>query len=356
MSRHKYSKRTAFGFDYGARARLHIVGDTAFEGLLRGGLLGLTYEFGAAAGLLSNVPALIMIFRALDPARECFDHFRSWQETTGSGDAVGLSLVEHSNSEFTICIYEKVELFLQSAIPDELREDLEPHYGGVTYSMRFPNRSDGYRSFKAAVETSPFLLVPATKTIPPRWDMAIAKRGIDIFEEAAVPEGSQVAGVLRAHAAAGVTERHFNPPSSRADLATLSARRRKHLRRFYPVTLEQLRCNSEPKVVTEVFKSHGYREWQIEQAICNLNWSRRLHVAKAVIPDDEVDLMTTLVRTWERAELFSSSLDLDLNRLGDQLKADAEQLLDYIDLSNDSAPYADPQQQLEKRGLLEVQG
>jgi hypothetical protein len=326
---------------------------TVFEGLLSRGLLGLTYEFGASAGLLANVPALILMFRNAETAHQCFERFRSWQELTSSGDAVGLTFIEHPDGEFTICIYEEIDLFVRVAIPDELRDDLEPDFGAAVYSMRFRKQSDGYRSFKAAVEKSPFLLVPATQTIPPLWAVAISKRSIEILGEESVPQGSRAASILCVHTTAGLAEKRYSAPPWRSDLARLRDRRRRQLRRFYPVLLEQLRRDSRATDVTENLTACGFRCWQVEQAICNLNWSRRLDVPKYIAPTDEVDLMTTLVRTWERAELFSRTLDLELDRLKEQLRADAEQLLDYTGMYTDTTPCPEPQRLLEERGLLD---
>lgn len=347
------SAGAVFGFDYGTRARVRIVGDTVFDGLLRLGLLGLTYEFGASASLLTRVPALILIFQDAETGRQAFERFHSWQKFTGSGDAVGLTLIEHLNGEFTICLYEEIDLFVRSTIPDEIRDDMEPDFCAVVYSMRFPRQSDSYLSFKAAVENSPFLLVPAAQTIPPIWSLAISKRSIEILPEESVLQGSRAASVLRAQTAAVSAGRRFDAPPWRSDIVKLRDRRRRQLRRFYPVLLEQLRRDSRATDVTQDLTSCGYRGWQIEQAICNLNCSRRLNTPECIAPSDEVALMTMLVRSWERAELFSSLLNLELDHLKEQLRADAEQLLDYTGVYTDTAPCPEPQRLLKERGMLD---
>jgi hypothetical protein len=113
------------GFDYGTRARLIVSGHHRYAELLTHGLIGITYDLTASGDLLDNVPALILIFRRAAQAEEVFDHFAAWRDFTGSSEAVGLAFIEHANAEFTICIYREPAPFIEAAVPEDLRDDIE---------------------------------------------------------------------------------------------------------------------------------------------------------------------------------------------------------------------------------------
>ena len=335
------------GFDYGTKAILRIAEDHRCVQLLTDGLLGVTYDFGFSADLLAGAPALILLFRLLWQAEEVFQHFAEWREFTGSGDALGVTFIEHPDDSFTLCIFQEPAVFIKAAIPDELSEDIEVAAGTGVFSMRVPLKSEGYKQFKTAVARSPFVLVAATRSVPPVSQTAISKRTAAFYAESAVPLDSPASLALRTQPE---VRADMSSPPWRCDPERLRTRRRAKVRQFFPVTLEQLQHEQRFDSVRSTLIERGYTDWQVKQAICNHNWKRRARSGQNLTAEDEVELVTILSETFEHASLFSVELRLDVDELEQQILADTMQLLGYAGAPVGSP--ADGQLLLRQRGLL----
>lgn len=64
-----------FGFDYGTKPRVAVVGDLEFPQLLSDGLVALGYLEIPQFGVLVDPPVLVMAFWDKTIAKECFTHF-----------------------------------------------------------------------------------------------------------------------------------------------------------------------------------------------------------------------------------------------------------------------------------------
>jgi hypothetical protein len=175
---------------------------------------------------------------------------------------------------------------------------------------------------------------------------AIAKRTAYFYAEGAVPEHSPAAFIQTESR----PRRLQTPPQWRTNRQMLGTRRRTQLRRFFPVTLEQLRLDPNFHEVRALLAEKGYGDWQIRQAVCNKNWRRRIGASPDSAAEDEVTLIQTLSATFEPAHIFSSKLDLGIDQVEEQINADTNQLLDYMGISGSAH---DRQLELKEHGLLD---
>jgi len=336
-----FGNQTPIGFDYGTRARVVVVGDIDFDDLLRRGLIGLTYEMKASAGLLADVPALILLFQDAETAHGCFDLFRQWIQAFGTCEALVIRFTHHTDGELTFSVSENTRLLLETvAPPPAVKSEIETEAVLAVYSMSFREQSSGYQAFTTAASRSPFLVVPATLAHGPMWDLAVHKSQFELAFDCENKSASSVAQPVRRAGRWRIEDSEITP------------RRRTQLRRFYPVTFEQLRHDQSAKHLSDELSNRGYRHWQVEQALCNLRLINRLTAEGYRLPRHAAELITAAAQTHERADLFTQPLTTDIGVVEAQVEADARQLIDYV-VDNRLDEQVNAQEFLSSRGLLD---
>lgn len=330
-----------FGYDYGTKPIVLVPGDTEFIDLLNRGFLALGYGIVPEFGLLVDAPLLLMGFKNVTIARECFSKFAEWSGEDGDGDAVRISFVEFNDGEFGMCVSQDIERLLKRNIPEIYRKEVEPRIMVVGHIKMFPHQSDGYKWFKSGAMTSPFVLAAQSVNGEPIKDLALRKREINFYSEDEIPEHTLEISLVRHRNAK--EERHVRreiPREFRFGKEGLHERRRIQLSRFFPVTLERLRFSKEFSQIRRQLTSEGFHDWQVIQAGCNIALQ---HLAPGLFKDagegpDSVQrdviaqkILTFLIDTHQPLSLASIPMDqFNVAVLKEQVYADSSALLRYI--------------------------
>lgn len=356
------------GYDYAIRPIILILGDTKFVELLNQGFLALGYGTIPEFGLLVNAPCLTMMFETDDIATECFRHFLSWKGDSNDADALQISFVEFEDGGYGMCSSQNIDRLIERMIPELYRKEIEPRIMTVGHLKSFPQISEGYLWFKSNVESSPFVIVPASKQFPPNPNLAIYKREINFYKEKELPEHSVEAPLVRNRHRTdeGLLSREI-PSEIRFGGERFIERRWKQLKRFFPVTLERLGFNQNFTKIKTQLLTEGYREWQIIQAACNIslkNYAPELFVINNTISEEESEeknntpatkILKYILNNSENIYLpFPSEDKLSLENLREQINADSLELLSYFKESREL--YIEPnniQVELQKHQLLD---
>ncbi len=352
------------GYDYGAKPRLMLVGNVEFPELLRRGFVALAYEQLSYFGLLVNPPLLGMVFADGGSARRCFEIFKGWSDASEDGDAVGVGFIE-SDDEYSMCIYQEQRRFIDRMVPQHLRGEVDPIVMTAVQSKGFPHRSRGLDWFKRSTHSRPFVLAPVKPTGEPILELAVRKREVNFYREGEVPENTPEWTLSRSGRDESEGEAHHPvPPEARPSPASIRERRAGQLTRFFPVTLERLAMDRGFRQTQAELAGDGYREWQIDQAACNIALRHRHPELFAVPPalgnDGAED--SPAIKVLEHLIFYGEDVSVALPTAGqlsaaalrEQVRADALDLLQYtLYPDTPSVTYEGTQAELAERGLLD---
>ena len=151
------SKRV--GCDFGIRPRYAILTDVTFVDHLKAHQ-ALGYGVLPSFGLLIKPPVLYYLFDDEGSARECFTIFKRWVDHSNDGDAVSLTFIEFDDGAYGLITAPDLDRLIDRTLPSSIREEFEPLAITAYRMLEVPRQSDHYRWFKAAVTTSPFVVVP----------------------------------------------------------------------------------------------------------------------------------------------------------------------------------------------------
>ena len=264
------------GFDYGTKPSLMVVGDYSFPDLLRRGLVGLGYSLLPEHGLLVNPPLLVMIFNDLEIAKEVFEHFHGWCEGETDGDAVGITFIEYDSGEYGLCMYQEPKALTRRLVPEPDRSEYQILSTLASHLKLFPEQSQHYQWFKSVVSDRTFLLAAGTTDGRLLPDTVLRKSQVAFYSQHEIPEQSLARTFADPEREESPSEPRPLPQELKLAPADIGPRRKRQLRRFFPVTLESLTFSSEFRAALEHLKGKGYREWQILQAACNVALRHRI--------------------------------------------------------------------------------
>jgi len=353
-----------FGYDYGTRPKVMVVGDGEFPNLLRQSLTALGYGTVPHFDVLVDAPLLAMMFDDEHVGNECFAHFKRWTGDSHDGDAVGIGFIEFENGEYGMCVFQERERLISRCLSERVRAEVDPLLMLTGHLKVFEHQSDHYRWFKQAVKSSPCVIAPATSEGVILFDCAFWKREMSFYHEHEVPEQSIEAVLLQSRNTDGATEiNHPIPPELRPKAEDLNRHRQAQLKRFFPVTLELLHFSPQLRQIKRALVDEGYQEWQVMQAACNIALQHRLlspentngigsHEEDGSLKMQIIDLLL------DHAEDLSVTLplaSLSKTQLLGQIRADSYDLLHYITSPN--APDVtenEIQRELAKRGFVEA--
>lgn len=354
-----------FGYDYGTRPKVMVVGDGEFPSLLRQSLTALGYGTVPHFGVLVDAPLLTMMFDDERVGKECFAHFKRWTGGSREGDAVGISFIEFENGEYGMCVFQERERLINRCLSERVRVEVDPLLMVTGHLKVFEHQSDNYRWFKQAAKSSPCVVAPATSGGAILFDCAFWKGETSFYHEHEVPEQSIEAVLLQSRNTDGPMEiNHSIPSELRPKAEGLNRHRQAQLKRFFPVTLELLHFSPQFRQIKQALVDEGYQEWQVMQAACNIVLRHRLLPPEntneiGFHKEDESLKMQILDLLLDMVEDLSVTLppiaSLSQTQLLDQIRADSYDLLHYI-ASPDVPDVTDNdiQQELAKRGFVEA--
>jgi hypothetical protein len=332
------------GYDYGIKPRIMIIGDMQFPALLRDGFIALGYSYAPQFGVLSNVPLLVMIFNDENIAEECFSSFNIWCYNSKDGDAISVSFIEFETGEYGLCVYPEFQQLIDRSIPKSYISDIEPIVLGTGFLKMFPKISESYRHFKSVVKESSFILAPGTMDYGPILDLGIIKKRIYFHQEKEISEQTMESFLLQSHKSNEIEKPFKIPFGTKTNLKEIHELRETQLSRFFPVSLEYLRFNSEFLQIKTQLNQKGYYDWQIYQAACNIIIKHRTPEIFNKDPNLSNELQKDKIKTeilkylcdnFEDISMPYPSLDfLSISEICKQIKADSFELIYHLDHTN----------------------
>lgn len=352
-----------FGYDFGTRPKVMVVGDGEFPSLLRRGLVALGYGKVPQFGVLVNIPLLNLGFKDEAIGRECFEHFKRWNSDSRDGDAVRLSFIEFETGEYGLCISQDQERLIHRYLSEQDEAEVDPLLMIVGHLKMFQRQSDAYHQFKREVKSSPCVVALGTHDGKIPIDFAFWKREINFYREQEVPDQTIERTLLKLHDGDEVNERPRPVPTElRPSVQELLRRRFSQLARFFPVTQELLNFSPAFRQAKQELLSEGYREWQVIQAGCNISLRTRLpdpfpseDESSGELGDGTIKLklLYFLLEHVEELPMSLPSNACSKINLRTQILADSSDLLSYVTAPDVPAiADSDLQQELAKRGLV----
>lgn len=337
----KRSIKTSFGYDYGIPARVLLAIDTAFINLLYDAKV-----VGCAYGLMpSNDPKIPMRLLSLvvqneGPARQAFEVFKLW------ADAVDADCV-------------KVEIVILSAGGYLLLVGPEPNrssvrltgYGslyeaismGYTYVKKLDTVSRGLfdlRDYKHLPISPVAFTAAVTSAREPTQNMnlrqivgcpELVKYELIVTDEAEARRDPFMSSLI--DGADASNDRHGEKPTTkmRQTPAQILETRSRMLKQCFPVTLHRIQTTASILTLKRALTLQGLREWQVDQAICNIQISELCHkyAITHVDQDDEDAPLAVLSARFE--DVLKPLSFVDPIQLEGQLLADARYLIRSLD-------------------------
>ena len=347
--------KSRVGCDFGIRPRYAILTDVTFVDHLKAHQ-ALGYGVLPSFGLLIKPPVLYYVFDDENSARECFTIFKRWVDHSNDGDAVSLTFIEFDDGAYGLITAPDLDRLIDRTLPSSDREEFEPLAITANRMLEVPTQSDHYRWFKTVVTTSPFVVAPAALESGPLLNLAFRKREITFLRESEVPEDHPAYIYAQRRARAQKEFKRQSPPVPPS--AEVFLQRERHLKRFFPVTLERLRFNKRFVDVQRSLERRGFQTWQIRQAACNLTLKQRRpemysngEKENASGPSAIVTYLLDHEETIDEEALPSAELNAEALRA--QIIADGFTLLQYLDpeIPENLSPKA-IQGRLQKMGML----
>jgi hypothetical protein len=279
------------GFDFGIELNVLLVTNLDFIDLLKKAEI-----FGCAYGVVPKGPLgvpmreISLVGRNADGLQKAFAEFHQWANFT-DGDAVDITLIFLKDGGYLFCIGRD----RQRAICEFRRSKsvLSPIVMEGSYVKKFDTRDPAlqeFREYKSKLLISPFLFGAAAFIGDPAKLSAphgiqrlsvepILKFEIRFLDEEDIKPGTFMSSLLtRSGKMPRRKRKHslstFGKPRQPTPVE-ISRHRTETLETHFPVTIERLRSGRFPEVVG-IAGTKGLREWQIEQAVCNLLLSESL--------------------------------------------------------------------------------
>lgn len=310
-----------------------------------------------------------------EPLIKAFTEFERWA-ASGDGDAVELTFIFLKDGGYLLCIGRE---------PSRATHDLTGSdrifstilFGG-SYIKKFDTRHpalEELRKYKRTFLISPFLFGAAAlhnvsaraafNNVDPLDDVTpLLKFEAEFLDEDAVVPGTSYHSLLRRTPNSG-------PPTKNKKRSFLSSlpkpepqqpgeyfrHRARMLERYFPVTIERIRAGRYAGMMN-VLRSRGIREWQFEQAACNLLLSASLFDGLLFYPNLTAEELTTRVtRALEGREERSDTPEVSkfsTDQIIAQVQLDAIALLEAEQKTISSQDLDNLQRKLAQLNLLEL--
>ena len=276
-----------YGFDYGIGITAAAVGSLEFnKNLMDAEVVAVAYGLDFSRTLGIQVPTITLVGQNEAPLRKAFEEFATWAKST-DGDAVELTIVFTKNGGYRLCINPEVGALYKRAL--QYDTVVNPLAFQVTWIKVINTVSQpllDLREYLSAGTIRPFLLCAArysgillrdTGPLPELIEPIAHEDELLKFEIKFVDEGSaddllwqRIALVDESH------ERKTSVADSTVPPSFVWNRRKEAIKRLFPVTLWKSKSCQTATDLRRSAEGQGLREWQIDQAICNLTLSLEL--------------------------------------------------------------------------------
>jgi hypothetical protein len=335
------SLTTSIGYDYGVPAHALLAVDTAFVNLLyEAEIVGCAYGLMPFAG--SDVPMRVfsLVAQNADPARRAFEVFKQWADSVDA-DCVELNIVLLSGGGYLLTIGPEVD---RSSVRLAGYGSLfQPITVAATYGKRLDTVSAGVfdlRKYKK-LPISPVMFTAAvTSAREPTANMNLTpidgcpeliKFEFGFMEESAARQDPLMSALIDGADKPIARPERDSSAQKRLAPERVAEQRAKTIKQCFPVTLHRIQITPALQALKHKLTSQGIRDWQIEQAICNLQISERCH-KYLLVHTDRDDLDATLAVLSSRFEdVTTIPRSAGLLEVEEQLLADARYLIQAVD-------------------------
>lgn len=364
------------GFDFGIEFHAVLVTDGSFIELLKEAEI-VACAYRAPDGPFGGpIRELTLVGLHPEPLIKVFSEFNRWA-VSGDGDAVELGFIFLKDGGYLLTIEQEPRKATRRL--GAAGGAYSPLLVGGTFIKKFDTRHPALvelRDFKRRLLISPFLfgaasLRPGVGSVPSLSDIQpipnvppLLKFEAEFVDEEMIKPGARqhsAITIIRQSEASLKTKAQMSPafPSRRPQQPRdYFQRRRRIVDRFFPVTVERIRAGRYSEVMDQL-RGKGVKEWQSEQAACNLLLSAYLCNGLPFyrdIPPEKLSerILKSLEQRGERSdtpELTRFSID----DLVTQVCLDAIALLRERAQKVTSATLDEVQRKLEEWDLLEMQ-
>lgn len=332
----KRSYGTPFGRDYGITSHALLAIDIAFINLLYDAkVVGCAYGLAPSSNPSLPMRVLSLVVQNEIPARQAFEMFKQWEDATDA-DCLRVEIVILSAGGYLLMIG-----------PEPNRSSVRlAGYGslfqaismGHTYVKKIDTTSSGLfdlRDYKKAPISPVMLAAMVTSAREPTANMKL--REIDgcpelIKYELTVTEESEarrdpfmasfIDGAKQTNRAkANFAARHEPTPEK------LLETRSRMLRQCFPVTIHRIETTPSVLAIKQALMSKGLREWQIDQAICNIQIHDLCHKYALAHVDQEDEDAPLTVLSGRFEDVLSPLVLFDELQLEEQILADMHYLI-----------------------------
>ena len=276
-----------YGFDYGIGITSAAIGSVEFnQNLIDAEVVAVAYGIGYSEKLGVDVPAITLVGKNEEPLRKAFEEFSDWAESTDS-DAIELTVVFMKDGGYRLCINPEINALYKRTL--QYDTVVNPMAFQVTWIKVINTTSQPFielREHLSAGIIRPFLLTASRYTgilqndsqpIPELFDPILHRQELLKFDIRFVDEGSSNdLHWQRIALASKHIERKPRVEDRTIPKSIVWYRRKESLKRLFPVTLWRSKSSERAKELRLTAEKRGLREWQIDQAICNLVLSQQI--------------------------------------------------------------------------------
>jgi len=337
----KRSLTTCIGYDYGIPAHALLAIDTAFIRLLyEAKIVGCAYGYVPSPDADLPLRIFSLVAQNADPARQAFEIFKQWADAIDA-DCVRLEIVLLAAGGYLLTIGPEPD---RSSVRLAGYGSLfQPITMAFTYVKKLDTVSEGLfdlRDYKE-LPISPVMFTaavtsarePTAKIIlePIAGCPELIKFEFKITEESEARRSPFMSALID-----GVDKsdtKHDRNSSAPEELAPeqIAKRRAKMLKRCFPVTLHRIHITPPLQALKGTFTARGIRDWQVDQAICNLQISELCHrylLTEANREDADAPLAVLSSRFEDVMTRLGS---VRLIQIEEQLLEDARYLIQNVD-------------------------
>jgi hypothetical protein len=324
-------------------------------------------------GVAMREIALVGVRR--EPLTKAFTEFERWA-ASGDGDAVKLTFIFLIDGGYLLCIERE---------PSRATHDLKGSdrtYSTIlfagSYIKKFDTRQpalEELRKYKRTFLISPFLFsaaalqnssnnLPALNGVQPLNEVTpLLKFEADFLDEATILPGTSHYSLLKMPKHSNVSPKKNKksffsslPEPKRQQPAEYFLHRARMLEHHFPVTIERIRSGRYAEMM-DTLRSKGIKDWQFEQAACNLLLSASAFDGQLFYPNLKAEEFTRRVAAAiEQREERSDTPEVTRFSTGDiiaQVQLDAMALLEEEGQTILSPTLDTLQEKLAQLGLLE---
>jgi hypothetical protein len=330
------SNHMKYGFDYGTKPRVMILGDFTFPQFISNKLLGVGYGFYPQYKEWLRIPMLALIFETEDEGKKAFEPLISWIDgSKGNTNAVEISIIEYiDDSKYGFGIAQNTDLLMARSIPPELKDEISLNFSIASYLKILDKTSNQYKEFMNWVANSPYILLPGTRTGLVSSHI-ILKEKLNVIHQKDLSDTSEETILASLIASEQPPPKTLIPEQSEKAFPTMpieeiTKRREIQLKRFFPITYEKILAWVGFESLKVEINKQGYEDWQIIQAICNIFLIRNQSELFSDAETSIVDILQYLIANSQDIVNDNPRIEeVTKAQILGQIKLDSQVLLSY---------------------------